>query len=47
MIRSEAASLIGLTEIPDPGAICFSCRAFSSSMTLAAASLPASYSIPA
>ena len=44
---SEAAALIGLTEMPDSGAICFSWSAFSMSMTCLAASVPASYSIPA
>ena len=47
MIRSEAAALIGFTEMPEPAAIFFSCRVFSSRMTSSAAGLPASYSIPA
>ena len=47
MIRSDAAALIGFTEMPEPETICFGCRPFSVSMTCSAASLPASYSIPA
>ena len=47
MIRSDAAALIGFTEMPEPAAICFGCRAFRVSMTCAAASVPASYSMPA
>ena len=47
MIRSEAFALIGLTEIPDPGAICFDCRPLSSRITCSAVSVPASYSMPA
>ena len=34
MIRSDASALIGLTEIPEPAAICFGCRPFSVSMTV-------------
>ncbi len=47
MMRSDACALIGLTEIPEPAAICFTWRPFSVSITVAAVSLPASYSMPA
>ena len=33
MIRSEPSGLIGLTESPEPAAICFGCSPFSSSIT--------------
>jgi hypothetical protein len=39
--------VIGLTEIPEPLAICFGWSAFSEAMTRSAASEPASYSMPA
>jgi len=47
MIRSEPARLIGFTEMPEPGAICFAWSAFSSPITRSACGVPASYSIPA
>ena len=47
MIRSDASTLIGLTEIPEPAAICFGWSPFSVSMTVFAFGLPASYSMPA
>ncbi len=33
MIRSDAAALMGFTEMPEPAAICFGCRAFRVSIT--------------
>ena len=47
MMRSDAAALIGFTEMPDCGAICFAWSAFSVSITVFASSLSASYSMPA
>ena len=47
MIRSEPSGLIGFTEMPDEGRICFACMPFSVSITRAASGVPDSYSIPA
>ena len=46
-IRSEASGEIGLIEIPELAAIWRGCIVFSVEITVRAASVPASYSIPA